>query len=221
MNNLFLEGPIQTGKSTLIRQVLRESPGAASGRKQASGATPELKGFTCQRVLGEEGQLLGFALGPADAELTVTWHRGDAPPENVFKAFTPEGTMVDLSVFENAGVRYIREALGKAADGAGADGCRRALVLLDEIGGHEMACEPFRDALHEILDSELTCIGVLKLRNSAERMDPSIVELNDELRKRIMKDENSRVLYFERDESGEAAQEIAKSILDLLYVNNV
>ena len=62
MNNLFIEGPIQTGKSTLIRKVLREAFGPS---------LDGVAGFTSQRLTDAGGQLLGFRLAPADAALTV------------------------------------------------------------------------------------------------------------------------------------------------------
>ena len=161
MNNLFIEGPIQTGKSTLIRKVLREAFGPS---------LEGVAGFTSQRLTDADGQLLGFRLAPADAALTVICE--PAAADNVFKQFTPTGTRVDMSVFETAGIRYMDEALEAAKAG------QAQIILLDEIGGHELASDEFRLKLYQLLDSEFPCVGVVKSPDNTRRMDPTLVRLN-------------------------------------------
>ena len=168
MNNLFIEGPIQTGKSTLIRKVLREFFG------------PPLEGvagFTSQRLTDADGHLLGFRLAPADAALTVVCD--PAATDNVFKSFTADGTRVDMSVFETAGIRYMDEALSAAKAG------QAQIILLDEIGGHELASDEFRRKLYQLLDSEYPCVGVIKSPANTKRMDDSLLALNDELHQHL------------------------------------
>ena len=164
MNNLFIEGPIQTGKSTLIRKVLREFYGPS---------LEGVAGFTSQRLTDADGQLLGFRLAQADAALTVVCD--PAAADNVFKHFTPTGTRVDMSVFETAGIRYMDEALKAAKAG------QAQVILLDEIGGHELASDAFRQKLYQLLDSEFPCVGVIKSPANTKRMDDSLLALNDEL----------------------------------------
>lgn len=164
MNNLFIEGPIQTGKSTLIRKVLREFFGPS---------LEGVAGFTSQRLTDADGHLLGFRLAPADAALTVVCD--PAATDNVFKSFTPNGTRVDMSVFETAGIRYMDEALKAAKAG------QAQVILLDEIGGHELASDAFRQKLYQLLDSEFPCVGVIKSPANTKRMDDSLLALNDEL----------------------------------------
>lgn len=164
MNNLFIEGPIQTGKSTLIRKVLREFFGPS---------LEGVAGFTSQRLTDADGQLLGFRLAPADAALTIVCDPASA--DNVFKSFTADGTRVDMSVFETAGIRYLDEALETAKAG------QTQVILLDEIGGHELASDAFRRKLYQLLDSEYPCVGVIKSPANTKRMDDSLLALNDEL----------------------------------------
>ena len=164
MNNLFIEGPIQTGKSTLIRKVLRKFFGPS---------LEGVAGFTSQRLTDADGELLGFRLAPADAALTVVCD--PAAADNVFKHFTPTGTRVDMSVFETAGIRYMDEALEAAKAG------QAQIILLDEIGGHELASDAFRQKLYQVLDSEYLCVGVVKSPANTRRMDPALVRLNAEL----------------------------------------
>ena len=168
MNNLFIEGPIQTGKSTLIRKVLREAFGPS---------LEGVAGFTSQRLTDADGQLLGFRLAPADAALTVICE--PAAADNVFKQFTPTGTRVDMSVFETAGIRYMDEALEAAKAG------QAQIILLDEIGGHELASDAFRLKLYQLLDSEFPCVGVVKSPDNTRRMDPTLVRLNAELHEHL------------------------------------
>ena len=174
MNNIFIEGPIQTGKSTLIRTIFKDL------------FSPEfdgVSGFTSQRVTDSNGGLLGFRLAPASAELSVcldSFGTGDiSEVDNVFKYFTPTGTHIDMDVFENAGIRYMNEALDRAKAG------QTSVFLLDEIGGHELASEAFRGKLYELLDSEYPCVGVIKSVDNTRRMDPTLIELNKELHCRV------------------------------------
>jgi len=164
MNNLFIEGPVQTGKSTTIRKVLRDVFG------------PNLDGvagFTSQRVTDSDGQLLGFRLAPAKAEISLV--ADPALLDNVFKLFTPTGPRIDLGVFETSGAAYLTDALKTAHAG------QTKVILLDEIGGHEMSCASFRTVLYELLDSEFPCIGVVKSKDNTKRMDPTLLPLNEEL----------------------------------------
>lgn len=164
MNNLFIEGPVQTGKSTTIRKALRDVFG------------PDLNGvagFTSQRVTDSNGQLLGFRLAPADAEISLV--ADPASLDNVFKHFTPKGPRIDLGVFESSGAAYLTDALKTSQAG------QTKVILLDEIGGHEMRCAAFRTALYELLDSEYPCIGVVKSKDNTKRMDPTLLTLNEKL----------------------------------------
>ena len=175
MNNLFIEGPVQTGKSTLLRKILKEKYGPG---------LDGVSGFTSQRVTDADGNLLGFRLAPAPAELSVcldTFDVSDIPEvDSIFKYFKPDGPHVDMSVFENAGIRYMDEALKKAKAGL------TSVILLDEIGGHELASEAFRSRLYELLDSDCLCVGVIKSADNTRRMDPTLVELNANLHKKIL-----------------------------------
>ena len=172
---MFLEGPIQTGKSTLIRTVLKEIFGA-----DLDGVS----GFTSQRVTDADGNLLGFRLASAAAELSICLDTFDirniAEVNNVFKYFTPDGPHIDMSVFENAGIRFMSEALDHAKAG------RAKIILLDEIGGHELTSDAFRGKLYELLDSEYPCVGVIKSPDNTRRMEPSLMDLNAELHKKIL-----------------------------------
>jgi nucleoside-triphosphatase THEP1 len=168
MNNLFIEGPIQMGKSTVIRKVLKEMFG------------PKLDGvagFTSQRLTERDGQLLGFRLAPANEDISII--ADPTEMDHVFKWFAPDGPHVDMRVFETTGVAYIKNALTQFESG------RACIILLDEIGGHELACDTFRKALYELLDSDAPCIGVVKSPENTKRMDPTLIHLNENLHRRL------------------------------------
>lgn len=178
MNNLFIEGPIQTGKSTTIRKVLKEAFGP-----ELDGAA----GFTSQRIIDAESRLLGFRLAQANAGLTVTTDAallidevGYPHLDNVFKWFTSSGPRVDMSVFETAGIEYLEDAFTRAKSG------QARLVLLDEIGGHELKCDAFRRRLYELLDSDIPCVGVIKSPANTKHMDDSLLALNEELHQHLI-----------------------------------
>ena len=185
----FIEGPIQTGKSTLIRDVLGEHLAACGG-------------FTSQRLIDAAGDTRGFRIGPA-ASTPLTAPNGSIYP-GVFKYFDPAGRVhTDQEVFDILGVQYLLPKRG----------C--PLMLLDEIGGSELLRPLFRQALYNLLDSGIPCLGVLKLADSARHMqkrsyapDPesgkTIADYNEELRARIAEDPEGQVLYFERGTPSEA-----------------
>ena len=201
---LFLEGPIQTGKSTLIRACLGDH-------------LSECGGFTSQRLIGPDGTTRGFRLRPASAPLTAPaegvagediagegfadgvfkYFRADG----VFKYFRPEGPAYqDQQVFDRLGVQLLDASKNTP------------LILLDEVGGSELLREPFRKKLDEVLGSGVPCLGVLKLYENARRLERSyqdapIARANLELRRQITEDLGGTVLYYDRlgDPAGAAA----------------
>ncbi len=129
---LFLTGPSGVGKTTIIRQALGPSLAYAGG-------------FVTERCLDCQGKLLGYDLLPAAAVLS-----GQAYQRWRFLDYSGPKAEKDNEVFRSQGVRLLREAE------------YYPFVLLDEIGGFEMLIPQFRDALAELLNSELPIIGVLK-----------------------------------------------------------
>ena len=129
---LFLTGPSGVGKTTIIRQALGDSLAYAGG-------------FVTERVLDEQGKLLGYDLLPAAAALS-----GQAYQRWRFLDYSGPKAEKDNEVFRNQGVRLLQEAE------------YYPFVLLDEIGGFEMLIPQFRNALAELLNSNLPIIGVLK-----------------------------------------------------------
>lgn len=213
MNNLFIEGPIQRGKSTLIREVLKKFYGPGlDGRPELDGK-PEpdsetnaaggkgVGGFTVQRMsFPTQGadKRFGFRLMEASAPIwahtcVVATDEALLKSDGVFKVVGPSGGRTNLEVFESKAVALMEQAARDAEEG------RIGIILLDEIGGHELSCPGFCKKLYELLDSDIPCIGVIKHPDSARRMDPTIAKANEELHEKITgpHGEHGEILYFD------------------------
>lgn len=207
MNNLFIEGPIQRGKSTLIREVLKKFYGPGlDGRPEPDAGTgiaggKGVGGFTVQRMtFPTQGadKRFGFRLMEASAPIwahtcVVATDEALLKSDGVFKVVGPSGGRTNLEVFESKAVALMEQAARDAEEG------RIGIILLDEIGGHELSCPGFCKKLYELLDSDIPCIGVIKHPDSARRMDPTIAKANEELHEKITgpHGEHGEILYFE------------------------
>lgn len=183
-NNFFLEGPIQTGKSTLIRKAL--------------GADIDLcGGFTTQRVFDCKGDLFGFRLGPSDTTpLTGELSKlSEEERSGFFRYADTNGYFcTDIAPFETIGIDCL---LLKG---------HQKLFLIDEIGGIELLSPSFTSTLFSVLESDTPCIGVIKLRENMERIRTSDLHEKkilhgsyDRLRTAITCGENSRITYCDPD----------------------
>lgn len=104
-------------------------------------------GFLTVRELGEDGDAKAFWLcrpGSNDGQMIIDYSR---QPYTMY----PE-------VFEGLGVALVKEAQ------------KYDYVVLDEIGGFEILTDSFLDALMELLQSDVPCIGVVKALGAATRM---------------------------------------------------
>ncbi len=167
---LFLTGPSGAGKTTIIRQALGPALAYAGG-------------FVTERSLGDGGRLLGFDLLPAaGAAFDSGFERWR------FLDYSGPKPAKDNEVFRSHGVRLLKEAE------------YYPFVLLDEIGGFEMLIPQFRNALAELLNSELPIIGVLKGPENAGEikrrfgLGDRFTALTDNLRTVLSKDANTVLL---------------------------
>ncbi len=104
-------------------------------------------GFLTVRQLGEDGDAKAFWLrrpGSEDGRMIIDYSR---------QPYT-----MHPEVFEDLGVELVKQAR------------KYDYVILDEIGGFEILTDPFLDAMMELLQSEVPCIGVVKAPGAATRM---------------------------------------------------
>lgn len=142
--HLFLTGASGSGKTTLIRNAL--------GARLAYAG-----GYVTERALDADGRLLGFDLLPAAAAAGIEGF--DAAR---FLDYTHEPPTSDNEVFRGEGVRLLKEAE------------YYPFTVMDEFGGFELIIPQFREALLEVLNSELPCIGVLKGEQNGEELRRSL-----------------------------------------------
>lgn len=168
--NLFLQGPVQIGKSTILREALLPYQKLVGG-------------FMVQRLF-EDGAMCGFracvvdgALPAVDGVYTdgldgVFLYRGQATP----------------GVLEKA----VAGALEVCAE------VRCKIIILDEIGGMELLSQTFMASLNKILALGKPCLGVIKSRENLSRtargleLPQHILSLRDALQQTI--GENGNVL---------------------------
>ena len=133
MNNLFLTGEIQVGKSTLLRKLI-----AKSGLRPGGAET-------------------GFGPWRAEATRRLFLHPYGDPDygeDSVCARMGPEGKTVYPSVFDGRGAALVRAALADPAVD---------VVVLDELGFLEKDALEFRAAVLEALRGPKPVWGVLRL----------------------------------------------------------
>lgn len=183
---LFLTGPSGIGKTTIIRQALGASIAYAGG-------------LVTERVKDSRGSLLGFDLMPAAAVLSDTGYER----WRILDYSGPKPSK-DNEVFRNQGVRLLQEAE------------YYPFVVLDEIGGFEMLIPQFRNALAELLNSDVPIIGVVKGAENAAGikqrfgLGDKFTTLTDNLRSVLSRDEGT-VLLQVREPGDAVAFRIAKA----------
>ncbi len=137
---LFLCGTSGCGKTTMIRNAL--------GDRLAEGG-----GFVTERIVGNDGKLLGVDLLPAAAAAGV---EGFTPLR--FLDYSADPPKRDNEVFRVEAVRLLQEAV------------YYPFAVLDEIGGFELVIPQFRAQLAAFLSSSVPCIGVLKANEGVEQL---------------------------------------------------
>lgn len=164
MKNLFLTGSVGCGKSTAIATALADAMGKAGG-------------FLTVRQKDETGRAVAYWI-----------QRPDGTERQVIIDYSEKPYTMHLEVFEDLGIRLLKEAV------------QYDYVVLDEIGGFEVLSEPFVEALMELLKSDVPCIGVMKGEGPASKMIQKLglgdvyVRKAEELRQ-WMRDDSDTMLY--------------------------
>ena len=208
--HLFLEGPVRSGKSTVIKSAL-----ADWAEERGVALRDILGGFSCKRYLDSNGDICCFGLVPPyDLEVDGLFDpekQGDPDKEiagedpRIFLRRSSQGRRINNDVFINEGAAMMDSPSAK-------------LIMLDEIGGVELMSDVFRDRLYRILGGDIPVIGVLKQMKHARTLESETKEVkdissvNETLRRDITGAFNGRIVSFER----EKAPEIRDIILSFL-----
>jgi len=194
--HLFLEGTIQTGKSTLLRRML-------------APYMNEIGGFSSQRLTDETGRTIAFRIvSVQDTRLTVPY---EETPESIFRIVTDDVKGLNKpEIFESEGLKYL----------TGNDG--KKLILLDEIGGIELRNDAFRIELFRLLKGDIPCIGVIKQEQNAGTMkclagkSGQTMQYNRQLREFLANEADGKIIEFSRDNDN-AKQEIQKFLSEIFF----
>lgn len=147
--HLFITGPVQTGKSTLLMEAI------APYREYVGG-------FISQRLKDESGTTRAFRLADLSEGPSLTAPFDPELPD-IFLTLG-EDRHSDISVFETKGIDIILKTKEQSR-----------ILLLDEIGGIELRSEIFTEVLFDAL-ATTSCIGVLKGDASAGNIAGGIPE---------------------------------------------
>ena len=192
--HLFLQAPIQAGKSTLLQEAMepyREYIG----------------GFVSQRLKDNSLNTLGFRLADYSTrpELTSTF---SDELSNIFMKRTTEEKWFKLSVFENQAIEILEKARRS-----------KKIILLDEIGGGELKSDIFKNYLDRLLMGNVPCIGVLKAPKAAANTGRGIgTDLKDEnaLLHERLDAYNAELLMYSREKFYEQKKYIQRFIEEKL-----
>ena len=197
--HLFLQAPVQAGKSTLLQEAMepyREYIG----------------GFVSQRLKDSSLNTIGFRLADYSSEPALT----AAFTEELSNIFLRHGSgksAFSLSVFENQAIDILEAA--KAS---------KQIILLDEIGGGELKSPVFKSYLDRLLMGSIPCLGVLKVPKAAANTGRGIgAQLNDE--NAMLHDKmniyDAELLEYSRDRFSEQKAYIQRFIEEKLHAAGI
>lgn len=153
----------------------------------AGNKLPRFGGFLTKRTRDAAGRVLSFSLTSPDGKLGET-----------FLDFSSGKPEIRMQVFETLGVRLL--------DGE--------ILLLDEIGGIELTCPVFAQALERVLQSDRPILGVMKGTAPANALTQALglaeeyTLAADRLRRQLSQSEDT--LLYECDLFDEKARLLAK-----------
>ena len=138
--------------------------------------------------LGKAGGFLTVRQKDETGRAVAYWlQKPDGSGKQCIIDYSARPYTMHLEVFENLGVRLLEEAR------------QYDYVILDEIGGFEVLSEPFMEALMQLLNSDVPCIGVMKGEGPASKMIQKLglgdvyVQKAAALRQWMVGDENTRL----------------------------
>ncbi len=183
--HLFLTGKAGCGKSALIKSVLGEKLAYAGGYMTVGKHT-------------DDGSIARVELMPAPAAAGIAGYESEC-------ILTRAGNALfhDNEVFRNTGVRLMQEAQ------------YYPFAVLDEFGGFELIIPQFREALLEVLNSELPCVGVLTEDGEGEALRHALglgekyTAYRRALKNALLQDKDTRIVEIRHAGDIDAAKAVA------------
>lgn len=154
----------------------------------------EAGGFLTVRHRDETGRAVAYTL-----------QRPDGSEAQVFLDYSGAVPEVHLEVFAQLGVTLLEDALDKS------------FIVLDEIGGIELLCPEFVEALERVLKSGIPCIGVMKAEGPASKLirklglDQRFEEEAEKLRSWMRQDQDT--ILYECSQYDQKALELSRSFV--------
>ncbi|MGC4018428.1 MAG: nucleoside-triphosphatase [Muricomes sp.] len=179
---LFLQGPRQIGKSTILRDALLPHESHAAG-------------LMVQRLF-ENGAMCGFRACVVDGTLPALTGAYEQDQRGIF--------LYNGHAFPHVLEDAVAEALTLCRSP------RCTFIILDEIGGMELLSTEFMQYLQEILLLEKPCLGVIKSRDnlahtaSRLKLADKILPLRDALQQTLEAD--GKVLTVTEENRAETRQ---------------
>lgn len=215
--HLFIEGPVESGKSTLLKTCLKPYFDVTGG-------------FSCIRYRDADGNVRAYALAPPATAVDAVFNPDITPDDrSVFLLFDKENRVERrLEVFETRGLEFLNgRAKGledvsipfSRADSAAkkktsVDSNKTAgLIYMDEIGGVELMAPKFCKRLYELLGGNVPCMGILKMNTGKGILKQSdrkksVEDLNEELRKALIERFDAKIIKFVPEDKEKARIEI-------------
>lgn len=152
--NLFLQGDIGVGKSSLIR-------------KNLLSHFPKVGGIYVQRIyIGNS--YVAFKLNPLenaeDYQLNLYVTSIDKM-DDLFLYSDQQGKWYkNLEVFNTKAITYLKKSMTKK------------IILLDELGELELNCTAYLKAVLDVLEGDVPAIGVIKSSKNAKKVRAALPE---------------------------------------------
>jgi nucleoside-triphosphatase len=134
MKKILITGKPACGKTTLIKEIIKESKRPAFG-------------FYTQEIREKDRKRAGFLIISTDGKKGILAHKKF---ESKFRVGRYGVNIEDL---EKIGVRVVLEGLKD----------KENLIVIDEIGKMELFSEKFKEAVSEALDSQNPVLATIKL----------------------------------------------------------
>lgn len=184
--HLFLTGKAGCGKSTLIKNILGNSLSCAGG-------------YMTIGKYDESGVIERVELTPAPSVVGIAGYTSECILSRVGNKL-----FHDNEVFRNTGVTLMQEAQ------------YYPFALIDVFGGFDLIIPQFREALLEVLNSDLPCIGVLTDENEGEKLRHALglgekySAYRKALKNALLQDADTRIVEIKRTNDDNAAKAISE-----------